>query len=66
MTRCANPGIKHCYGNDPERPCDFHRAVYDEWAEQARGFQDWFDNLDAYHLRTFFGLERAALKEDQR
>lgn len=42
----------------PDCPCDHCRAVFEEWAEAARGFQAWFDALPALQLRSYFGLVR--------
>lgn len=56
MTRCKR-------GNPTATPgcgCRYCTAVYEEWAEQARGFQDWFDGLSDEKLLTYFGLVRDA------
>lgn len=44
----------------PDCPCDHCRAVFEEWTEQAIGFQRWFGSLDDFHLRHYFGLTREA------
>lgn len=48
--RCANgrPGDCTC-------PCDFHRAVVEEWAENGRLFQQM---LDSGELDHYLGIVR--------
>lgn len=60
MTHIEQPSgdLPHSVFNNPDCSCDRCRAVYDEWAVQAMGFQRWFDSLDDQHLRSFFGMTR--------
>jgi hypothetical protein len=39
----------------PGCPCERCRAVFDEWAEQARGFQRWLDELTPVEHDRWFG-----------
>ena len=45
----------------PGCECKRCRAVFDEWTEQAKGFQRWFDGLSDGQLAHYFGLERPLL-----
>ncbi len=39
----------------PNCPCDYCRGVFDDWAEQAIGFQRLMNGLSGHRLQSYFG-----------